>query len=68
MLDMVPVLVEVLGQIMVDKRPPVVVPMLAEVFREDNPQEKFALLLAISLLSSLMMWLPEISDLDVLAG
>lgn len=62
------VLVEALGQITVDTLASMVVPTLAELFGEDEPQKKPALLPTISLPSSLLVLLLEVSDLGIKAG
>lgn len=66
--EMVPVLAEELGKMTVDKLSPVVVPLLAELFGEDELQEELTSLPAISFSSSLLALLPEVFDLSVLVG
>lgn len=66
--EMILVLAEVLGQMMVDKLSPVVVPTLVKLFGDDKTQEEPAPLPTISLPSILLVWLQKVSDLRVLAG
>lgn len=66
--EIVPVLSKVLGQMAVDRLASMVVPLRAELFGDDMPQEEPVPLSAMSLLSSLQVSLMGVSNLSVLAG
>lgn len=66
--EKVPMLTEALEQMIVDKPHPIIIPKLAELLGEDDPQEEPAPLSAIFILFSLMVSMPEVSGFSVLAA